>query len=67
MAQIPAARTSLARSEIAGTFEAVRAEALFASTLRPATTDFRELIVASEVELRALSEEQNPLTERPSR
>ena len=35
MAEIPATRTSLARSEMPGTFEAVRAEALFASTLQP--------------------------------
>ena len=35
MAEIPTARTSLAECEMAGTFEAVRAEALFASALQP--------------------------------
>jgi hypothetical protein len=35
MAEIPATRTPLARSEMSGAFEAVRAEALFASTLQP--------------------------------
>ena len=35
MAEIPAAKTSLAECEMPGTFEAVRAEALFASTLQP--------------------------------
>jgi hypothetical protein len=35
MADIPTARTSLAECEMPGTFEAVRAEALFASALQP--------------------------------
>ncbi len=35
MAEILAARTSLAECEMPGTFEAVRAEALFASGLQP--------------------------------
>ena len=35
MAEIPTAKTSLAEREMPGTFEAVRAEALFASTLQP--------------------------------
>jgi len=35
MAEIPAAGTSPAEYEMLGTFEAVRAEALFASTLQP--------------------------------
>jgi hypothetical protein len=35
MAEIPTARTSLAECEIPGTFEAVRAAALFASALQP--------------------------------
>jgi len=35
MAETPAARTSLAECEMPGTFEAVRAEALFASALQP--------------------------------
>jgi hypothetical protein len=35
MAEILATKTSLAGYEMAGTFEAVRAEALFASTLQP--------------------------------
>ena len=35
MAEIPAARTSLAEYEMPATFEAVRAEALFASALQP--------------------------------
>ena len=35
MAEIPTAKTSLAECEMPGTFEAVRAEALFASTLQP--------------------------------
>jgi hypothetical protein len=33
--EIPATRTSLARGEMPGTFDTVRAEALFASTLQP--------------------------------
>jgi hypothetical protein len=35
MAETPTAKTSLAECEMPGTFEAVRAEALFASTLQP--------------------------------
>jgi hypothetical protein len=35
MAEIPTAGTSLAECEMPGTFEAVRAEALFASALQP--------------------------------
>jgi hypothetical protein len=35
MAEIPTAKTSLGECETPGTFEAVRAEALFASTLQP--------------------------------
>jgi len=35
MAEILTAKTSLAECEMPGTFEAVRAEALFASTLQP--------------------------------
>jgi hypothetical protein len=35
MAENPTTKTSLAECEMPGTFEAVRAEALFASTLQP--------------------------------
>jgi hypothetical protein len=35
IAKIPSAKISLAECEMPGTFEAVRAEALFASTLQP--------------------------------
>jgi hypothetical protein len=55
MAEIPATRTSLARSEKAGTFEAVRAEALFASTLQPSgSTSPHQVCAAVATTLRRL-------------
>jgi hypothetical protein len=44
MTAIPAARTSLAACEMPGTFDAVRAEALFASTLQPSGSTSPDLV-----------------------
>jgi hypothetical protein len=44
VAEILAARTSLAEYEMPGTFEAVRAEALFASTLQPSGSPSPDLV-----------------------